>query len=44
MQDTGDAFAIKGSTTSNNLVYIETPGSKPHGSHKLKIYNRYTHK
>ena len=35
MQDIGNAFEIKRPATAI---------SKPHGNHKPKIYNRYTHK
>ena len=35
---------MKTSATKNNLVNIKTAILKPHGSHKTKIYNRYTQK
>ena len=41
MQDTANVFEIKRTATSNNLVYIQTAISKPHGTQKWKIYNRY---
>ena len=43
MQDIGNAFEINRPAIENNLVYIQTAISKPHGNCKLKIYNRYTH-
>ena len=44
MKDTGNPFEIKRPATSNNIVYIKTAIAKPHGNHKLKIYNRYAKK
>ena len=32
MQDMGNAFPVKRLTTENNLVYIQTPISKPRGN------------
>ena len=43
MQDIGNAFEIKRPVTLNNLVYIQTARSKPHGNCKPRIYNIYTH-
>ena len=42
IQDSGNAFAIK-RPIFNNLVYIQTPISKPQGNHKpKKIDNTHT--
>ena len=43
MQDTGNALEINRPETQNDLVYIQTAVSKPHGNSEPKIYNRYTH-
>ena len=37
MQDTANVFEIKRTATSNNLVYIQTAISKPHGNQKSMI-------
>ena len=44
MQNFGNAFEIQRQPTENNLVYIQTALSKPHGNCKPKIFNKYKHK
>lgn len=44
MQEMGNMFEIKRSATYNNLVYIQTAISEPHGKCKPENYKRYTHK
>ena len=41
MQAIRNAFEIKRPATENNLLCIYNAIAKPHGNHKLKIYNRW---
>ena len=44
MQNIENAFEIKRPPIENNLIYIQTAISKPHGNHKPKTYSKYTQK
>lgn len=44
MQVFKNAFEIEINNLKQSYMYIQTAIQKPHGNHKSKVYNTYTHK